>query len=386
MRPRHQSGLVLERGKRKVYVGQFNVYVTNECGKQVRKVRKVVLGFKSEMTKSAAQDKLEQIIFRETKQGVAPTDRVTLAWFWENRFLPAKKLGWADATAHGNKTSWARYVSPALGSLRLSEVEPFVMQQQLNTLAEEGYSKGVVERAKVLLSAVLSYAVDLAFLPANPMIAPSGRHKVKLPRCRKSTRPVVTESQMARLIAEMTNDRDRLILVLAYHYGLTAEEVFGLTWDSIEDHYVHIRNVAWHGKLYRDTTKRDSRRRDLPLHPDLKTMIDDWRLRSSASGDGLLFPGQDGESAMWPHIFLQRRVTPFARKLGIPNVTFQIMRRSFSTDNLARDPKSVQAIMGHSKPDMTANIYAQSQEHHMIALLNERWMRLGLAKVESKVQ
>jgi hypothetical protein len=36
--------------------------------------------------------------------------------------------------------------------------------------------------------------------------------------------------------------------------------------------------------------------------------------------------------------------------------------------------------MGHTKPDMTANIYAQSQEKQVTALLDDRWMRLGLSR------
>jgi integrase len=266
---------VLERGtKRKVYVGQFSVYVAGPDGRQVRKQRKPVLGFKSEMTKTDARDKLQQIIFRETKQGVAPSDQVTLDWFWENRYLPAKETGWAEPTAYNSKIDWKNYVARGLGSLHLSEIEPFVLQAHFNQLAKQGRAKSVVSKAKVLLSSVLSYAADLNFLPGNPMISTSGRHKVTMPKCPRNPKPILTDEPMAQLIAMITHPRDRLILILAYHYGLSAEEVFGLTWDAIDDHYVHIRNVAWHGKLYRDSTKRESRRRDLPLHPDLKTMLD----------------------------------------------------------------------------------------------------------------
>jgi len=38
----------------------------------------------------------------------------------------------------------------------------------------------------------------------------------------------------------------------------------------------------------------------------------------------------------------------------------------------------VQAIMGHSKVDITANVYAQSQQAKMAELLDDRWTRLGL--------
>ena len=106
---------------------------------------------------------------------------------------------------------------------------------------------------------------------------------------------------------------------------------------------------------------------------------------SGGKGNALLFSGKDGESPMWPNAWLQKRIVPSARVVGIDNLTFQIMRRTFSTEELERDPKSVQDITGHTKPDMTANIYAQSQEKRVTALLDERWMRLGLGAT-GKVQ
>jgi integrase len=378
LRPRHQSGHVKIRGtKQKYFYGEFNVYVKDASGKSIRKHRGVHLGFKSKMTKSAAEDKLQQIIFRETGQGLGPSDKVTLDWFWNERFLIARRGGWSDATLRGNVTDWTRYIAPALGKLKLSEIDAFNMQRHFNELAAADYAKSIVQKSKTLLSSVLSYAVDLKFLPSSPMIAASGRHVVRMPRCKRSAKPLVSDDQMAQLIALILDQRDKLILILAYLYGLSAEEVFGLTWDCIGDS-LHIRNVAWRGTLYRDTVKRDSRKRELPLHDDLKAMIADWKRASGGKGIDLLFPGKDGESPMWPNIWLQKRIMPTVRTVGIANVTFQIMRRTFSTEELERDPKSVQAIMGHAKPDMAANIYAQSQESKMSALLDGRWHRLGL--------
>lgn len=65
-------------------------------------------------------------------------------------------------------------------------------------------------------------------------------------------------------------------------------------------------------------------------------------------------------------------------------MTFQIMPRSFSIDNLARDPKSTQAILGHSRLDMTANVYAPIAGIEGFAeLLSSRWLRLGLSPTKT---
>jgi integrase len=379
MRPRLQTGRIRERGsKRKYWYGSYYIYLKGENGKEIRKETGEWLGWKSETTKTAAQRKLNQLIFQATGQGVTPTDKVTLSWFWQNRFFVARKGGWSDSTLRGNQSDWDHYIAPALGDLKLSEVEPFVMQKHFNQLATDGYAKSVVQKSKTLLSSMLSYAVDLKFLPANPMIAASGRHAVRMPKCKPRSRPIIADDQMAQLIAMIVDRRDRLILILAYYYGLSAEEVFGLTLDCVDQKFLHVRHVAWRGTLYRDTTKREPRRRDLPLNPDLKAMLMEWVAESGCKGNALLFPGKDGHSPLWANVWLQKRILPTAQQIGIENITFQIMRRTFSTDELERDPKSVQYIMGHSKPDMTANIYAQSQQPHVTKLLNDRWTRLSL--------
>jgi integrase len=380
MRPRHQSGWIEERGtKRKYWYGHYSTYVKDQNGKDQRKKTGEFLGYKSELSKSEAREKLQKRIFAATGRGVSATDKVTLSWFWENRFLVARKGGWSDSTLRGNQSDWEHYIAPALGELTLAEIEPFTMQKHFNQLATHGFAKSVVQKSKTLLSSMLSYAVDLKFLPANPMIAASGRHAVRMPKCKPRTKPIVSDDQMAQLIALVADCRDRLILILAYHYGLSAEEVFGLTLDSVDDEVLHIRHVAWRGKLYRDTTKRETRRRDLPLHPELKAMLREWIAESGSETTALLFPGKDGECPMWPNIWLQKRILPTARRIGIQNITFQIMRRSFSTSNLARDPKSVQAILGHAKLDMTVNTYAQARHSAITELLDEHWKRLGLA-------
>lgn len=378
MRPRRQSGYVELRGtKRKYWYGHYSLYIKGENGNTQRKKTGDFLGYKSEMTKLDAEDKLQQIIYRATGQGVNATDKVTLEWFWKNRFLVARKSGWSDATESGNMTDWRLYIAPALGELKLSEIEQFRVQLHFNELAEQDYSKSVIQKSKTLLSSILSYAVDLEFLPRNPMISASGRPAVKMPKVKRREKPTLTEEHMTDLINLLVG-RDRLILLLAYYFGLSAEEVFGLTWDCLSQDILRIRHVAWRGTLYRDTTKREARRRDLPLHPELYDMIVAWQRESGGKGTGLMFPGKDGESPMWPNVWLQKRVMPFASRLGISNVTFQIMRRSFSTENLERDPKSVQAIMGHARLDVTANIYAQAQLKKMAKLLDDRWASLGL--------
>jgi site-specific recombinase XerD len=61
--------------------------------------------------------------------------------------------------------------------------------------------------------------------------------------------------------------------------------------------------------------------------------------------------------------FLKRRLRPAAQRAGIAtlDVDFQMLRRSFATlaGVVGGDVKSIQAQMGHERPDMTLLEYAQ---------------------------
>ena len=62
---------------------------------------------------------------------------------------------------------------------------------------------------------------------------------------------------------------------------------------------------------------------------------------------------------MWPGVFLQKRIQPIAKALGISvPVTFQVLRRSCTTRNQKNGSlKDVQVHMGHGSIETTGNVY-----------------------------
>ena len=62
---------------------------------------------------------------------------------------------------------------------------------------------------------------------------------------------------------------------------------------------------------------------------------------------------------MWPGVFLQKRIQPIAKTLGISvPVTFQVLRRSCTTRNQKNGSlKDVQVHMGHGSIETTGNVY-----------------------------
>ena len=255
----------------------------------------------------------------------------------------------------------------------MAKFDKFMLQTHFNQLAAANYSEWVVKRAKTLLSSVFIEAVDLGFLVANPMA------KIKLPKCKATPKPVIAVGDARRLYDAIPSLRDRLIFRIGISLGPRTSEVFGFTVDSWEGDVLEIRNTVYKGTLRRAKVKTDGSHRTVPVPPDMRTMLQNWIEWSGASGDDLLFSGKDGKSPMWPGVWLQKRVQSVAKKLGITTtVTFQVLRRSFATRH-RNDLKDAAAVLGHSNyKTTTANVYAQSVEDRVRAMVEEDERHLGL--------
>ena len=74
--------------------------------------------------------------------------------------------------------------------------------------------------------------------------------------------------------------RNGLIVLLSVKAGLRAGEIANLTWDMVVDSSDLIGSLI---ELRDDAAKNGSGRR-IPIHPDLRASLVDWRLRSTGTG------------------------------------------------------------------------------------------------------
>jgi integrase len=356
MRSRHQNGHI-ELTAARTWKAHWHEYIADpETGKQKRVHKSKIVGTKSEMTKWKATEELEKIVAPLNTGGNSKQDdRVTLEWFWTNRFLPMRAGSWRVATKRGCETDWKQYLNPKFGGMALKEIDLFSCQSHINQLAADGYSESVVKRARTMLSSVLELAVELDFTVKN------AAKKVKLPVCIATAKPTLSKEELVALIKAVTIPRDQLILMVGAFCALTASELFGLRWGCYDGDKLIIRAGAYQGQVY-DRVKRKARERMVPLAPVIAERFEAWKKLSKNTGDeALIFPGRGGK-AMWSGIFLEDHIKPFAATLGITTpVTFQVLRRSCATRNQANGTlKDVQTHLGHSNIQTTGNTYMQA--------------------------
>ena len=155
------------------------------------------------------------------------------------------------------------YIKPKLGKYMLSSLSFAVLQEFINYMFNQGYSRNSLTIIKGILSSSLSYAVEpLHYLQSSPMLyvkLPSTRAKPAIPS--RSEPHIYIDKGMIEKIFERFPEGSsaHIPLMLGYKCGLRLGEAFGLVWSDIDFEKGTLavnRQVQWqsgsreHGKGY----------------------------------------------------------------------------------------------------------------------------------------
>ena len=152
----------------------------------------------------------------------------------------------------------------------------------------------------------------------------------------------------ARLLRAAQNDKRLLAAVtveMLLRTGLRVGEYTSLRADAV----VHIGACPWlHvpvGKLRED--------RYLPLHPNLVTLIDDYRARHVADSNPLLLPRENGKPA--DRHAVTRYINKAAATAGLGHIHPHQLRHTLATQAINRGMslEAIAAMLGHRSLDMT---------------------------------
>jgi integrase/recombinase XerD len=185
--------------------------------------------------------------------------------------------------------------------------------------------------------------------PVRPLMFPGD-----LPIVDKPLPRFLDDAAVAKLLRAARADSDplsRLIVELLARTGIRRGELLALTVDAV----VQIGSVYWLpipvGKLHND--------RYIPLHPQLKELLDDWITRHRPSGlrtNRLLL---EHNRPISDHR-ITKALTRLAEAAGIGNVTAHQLRHTLATQAINRGMslEAIAALLGHKTLAMTM-IYAR---------------------------
>lgn len=367
-RDRYQHGRVEEIGKRvKKWKGHYYVYERQLDGSEKRRHRAVILGLKAEMTKGKAEDKLRDMIAKETANSqFHPSPEHTFGWFWKERYRTLKEPTWKASSAP--KMVWfiQNYVVKPFEAVPLGKLNRFDIQLHLNGLSEK-FSRSVVVNFRTYIRAILDEALEQDFIGKNPA------RKLMLPVTRKPSKRTLAVDEIAELLAHM-HGRDRLIVRMFLLLGLRPGELFALRRnDRLAGNYLRIDQSVSPLVGVVDP-KTDASATCVWMPQSIATELDFWmESQKDKRPEAFIFATRN-DTPLRANNFLRRALkgagkrtlkalTADGAKLPdgfLENLTHQALRRSCATHmQHLGSVKDVQAHLRHARPNITAEVYMQ---------------------------
>jgi len=371
----YQRGWVSLRGKK--WYGYFRRTILDAETQQPKTISSPIpLGFKGEMTKPQAREKLAAEITRLsgqiTEDGSIKNGTVTFGWFVLNRYLPLKEADWREETAKIKKYLIRADLLDEFEDIRLENFEKFTLQNHLNKLAKT-HSRDRVLQIRSYMRAIFAEAVDQDFLSKDPA------RTVKVPaNLREVDKTTLSWEQLRAALAKLSdlNLRDWILMKMDMSNALRPSELFPLRWRCFDEIkcVLDIQETIYKGKI-RPFGKTKGSLTKVPIAKQLAKELAEWRKELDEKGkdtspDAFMFPGRFG-GPMDSSNFRHRVLHKLAEELELPKLTFQVIRRTIATLGKTKGHvKDIQGMMRHSKASTTTDVYMQSLEPEVRSAIN----------------
>jgi integrase len=417
---RGQRGLVRVEGKS--WLGYFSTYTYDATtNKNIRKQRSVRLGKKS-LTKFEAYRELAKHI---EKSGVGPRaaqldGRVTFKQFAESRWLPTRESRWRSFTnAKGRTVNPGRtaavytlgYIYKAFGNVPLERLDAVAMQVWINDLAKNR-SASLVKHSRYYLKAILEWAVWEDILRKNPA------KFLQLPATKSVSKSVLTPQQFRAVLKELSG-MDSLLVRVAVFCAFRPSELLALRWRDFDPkaRTFTVRETVYNGVLrpFSKTTDADEQNKKLltvaipdALAKELERFRSPKHLCSFAgckrpeghgihkpeqlyghpftkgvrqgTEDNFIFSTPEGTPLHKENV-LHRVFKPVKKKLNLPDLNFQVLRRTMATQAQEEGSmKDIQVHLRHRSPNMAAEEYVQEIPESARNMVNEVFASLNKKK------
>ncbi len=213
-------------------------------------------------------------------------------------------------------------------------------------------SVATVNRDVCIVSAMFNWAVTHGYLGSNPIakVKPLPDHNPG--KVRRALDPQEVESLLA-----VSNESERNAFLVFLHTGMRSAEVIGLSPDDVD---LDNRTIT-----VTSTAAKSHKARQIPIAGAILDVLTNGVQDAQDRGDGVVV--RDPRGNRWNRQTLRRRLIRHCQSVAIegaePNGSIDIhsLRGTWATQAIASgaDPKSVQAILGHSTLEMTLNLYAK---------------------------
>lgn len=274
----------------------------------------------------------------------------------------------------------ANHIAPALGRVKLANLQPHQVQSFVNRLQRSAHAGGkdkplspkTIKNVHGCLSSALKQAQQIRYIKDNPATG------CKLPKrddeaSVDSIKPLSGE-EIATLTEAIKGKPYELIYLFALNTGMRLSEILGLQWQRVNlktgeiviDRQLAVSRRAGDPRRITPTKTRNKRtiiapRSVLALLERQQKMQLTWRLAAGPvwdNPDNLVFTDEIGTSIS--HSSIEHRFRTLADRAGLQGHVFHDLRHTFAVEMLraGTDIETISKWLGHFDPGFTLRVYA----------------------------
>lgn len=319
-------------------------------------------------TKQEAAKALTKIL-NEINEGTyfQPTN-MTVNQFMEIWFNE-RKLSVERTTYQNNLAFFKIYISPQIGSLKMFEVTPLILQQFVSALVRKtNLASSTIHKIFDVLKVSFTRGVKLKIIKENPVVL------VDLPKVKKAEMKVWDTNQVNFFLENVTNIKRPSKYITAYLLailtGMRQGEILGLRWMDIDFHTKQIfisQTLSHDGKELRNSTKTRAAKRAIHIPNVLinhlkierkKFLEDKLKYGNEFEDNDLVVCTKIGKPVQSTNLL--RAFKNDSKKVGLPIIRFHDLRHTHATMLIQQNinPKVIQERLGHSSIGITLDIYS----------------------------
>lgn len=290
---------------------------------------------------------------------------------WFNYWISDIKGLTIRTTTIRNYHTKYKFIGNTIGQMKVSEVKPLHCQMVLNEL---NCAQRTSEQIKLLMGQIFSSAVENGLIVTSPVTRQVKIKKVPLEERRVFT---ASEQQMFLDYIISKNHRYQDQYILCLETGMRVGEINGLFWSDIKDGKISVgRTVTYIGSnLYMNEPKTPAGWRHIPLTTKAKEILTKKK-QNKIVGINYVF-SKDGKAMRADNY--NNCLRTICKHLGIPPITMHGLRHSFATRCIEADmnPKTLQYILGHTRIELTMNLYVHVTQETVEEEMTKLDKRIG---------
>lgn len=345
--------------------GRYTAGIDPKTGKQIQRS---IYG----KTQKEVREKLRNVLVELDKGTyVTPSQMTVSEWLdiWYTEYI-------GNTTVHTHKSYKGivdNHIKPALGSVKLYQLDAASVQSMINGLQSTKVGGGVLTPKTVknihgVLHSALEQARRLGHIAKNPA------DLTILPRRSKPEIMALDSCQVTELLAKIKGHQYEWIYIVALFSGVRQSELMGLSWEDVnfDTGTLTIRRQLQYlghkygGYVFRNAPKNGKVRRIMPAVIVLDALRQQqmWQQEMAAKMGScwsneynLVFTDPVGQALKHDHVY--RHLKRIFAEIGIPDARFHDLRHTYAILSLQAgdDVKTVQDNLGHYSAAFTLDTY-----------------------------